>query len=179
MYKPIVCLVNNSTGVFIWYTNNFIQHLRVLDDRFNSRYFRNTREHLQIPPQDHYLSFSSMWNMWLHFLSWKRKLFQSKLQLSIWYGANSKEEYVNFYRNSVETSLFSLFLQGKIFKKIIWLKGFHKQSFSKKLHRPSRHFPFMTSPAKQCTLTNYWMANHKTVRDEQGNNINQESQLSG
>lgn len=111
-----------------------------------------------------------MWNMWLHFLSWKRKLFQSELQVSIWYGANSKEEYVNFYRNSVETSLFSLFLQGKIKKnkKIIWLKQFHKQSFSKNF--PEQAGIFLHDLSSKAVHTNkHLMTNQKTVRDEDGN----------
>lgn len=109
-----------------------------------------------------------MWNMWLHFLSWKRKLFQSELQINIWNRANLKEEYVNFYRNSVQTGLFSLFSQGKMKKKIIWLKGFHKQSFSKELPRPSWHFPSWLS-SKAVPTNKRLMTNQKTVRDEDGN----------
>lgn len=83
--------------------------------------------------------------MWLHFLSWKRKLFQSELQINIWYSANLKEEYVNFYRNSVQTGLFSLFSQGKMKKKKNHLtEGISQAEFLKRTSQTKQAFSFMT-----------------------------------
>lgn len=110
-----------------------------------------------------------MWNMWLHFLSWKRKLFQYELQISIWHGANYKEEYANFYRNSVETSLFSLFLQGKIKKK----RSSDWRDFTSRVSQ--KNFPdqagiFLHDLSSKAVHSNiHLMTNQKTVRDENGN----------
>lgn len=112
-----------------------------------------------------------MWNMWLHFLSWKRKLFQCELQINIWYGANSKEEYVNFYRNSVQTGLFSLFSQGKMKKKI--KKSSDWRDFTSRVSQ--KNFPdqagiFLHDLSSKAVPTNkHLMTNQETVRDEDGN----------
>lgn len=75
---------------------------------------------------------------------------------------------MNFYRNSVETSLFSLFLQGKFFLKNHLTEGISQAEFLKNF--PDQAGISLHDLSSKAVNTNkHLMTNQKTVRREDEN----------